>query len=94
MCYVFESCQTQDYGGAQPFFDTVDVIGSQQGAYFVLENANWAIIGLDTALNDSDPAETAKGVKVWHEKKKKLKNECVTLIEERWMDCKIWFVFV
>ncbi len=51
------------YGGAKPFFDTLDVIGTHKGPYFMIHNAKWAIIGLDTALNDSDPAETAKGVK-------------------------------
>jgi hypothetical protein len=51
------------YGGAMPFFDTLTAMKSNYGPYFSLSNKHWMILGLDTALNDSDPMETARAVK-------------------------------
>jgi predicted phosphodiesterase len=39
------------YAGGQPFYDLLDKI-KQPASYFCVRNANWQLIGLDTALND------------------------------------------
>jgi hypothetical protein len=51
------------YGGGVPFFECLNKIGSHQGPYFALVNNHWVVIGLDTALHDSNPEETARGIK-------------------------------
>lgn len=39
------------YSGGEPFYKLIDKFG-QQASYFCLRNADWQVIGLDTALND------------------------------------------
>jgi len=39
----------------------VQEIGSHEGSYFALMNADWLIIGLDTSLEDANPLVTAQG---------------------------------
>jgi predicted phosphodiesterase len=39
------------YAGGQPFYDLLDKL-KQPASYFCLRNADWQLIGLDTALND------------------------------------------
>lgn len=39
------------YSGGDPFYKLIDKFG-QQSSYFCLRNADWQVIGLDTALND------------------------------------------
>ena len=39
------------YSGGDPFYKLIDKFG-QQASYFCLRNADWQVIGLDTALND------------------------------------------
>jgi predicted chitinase/predicted phosphodiesterase len=39
------------YSGGDPFYKLIDKLG-QKASYFCLRNADWQVIGLDTALND------------------------------------------
>lgn len=49
------------YSDGKAFFNTCcDLIGSQEGSYWSLSNTYYCVIGLDTALNDSNPVETAR----------------------------------
>jgi predicted phosphodiesterase len=47
------------YAGGEPYYDLLDKLG-QPASYICLRNADWQLIGLDTALNDKtfNPAGT------------------------------------